>query len=91
MMLRFADCRLDLQTRCLIRGADEVPLTPKAFAMLRLLVEGRPRAFSKSELLEHVWPGVFVSEASLARVINELRAAVDDEASAGRIIRTIYG
>jgi DNA-binding winged helix-turn-helix (wHTH) protein len=90
VVLRFASCRLDLDARRLFRGAEEVHLSPKAFSVLQVLVEGRPHAFSKSELLEQVWPGVFVSEASLARVVNEVRNGVGDDASAARIIRTIH-
>lgn len=91
MVVRFSDCRLDLSARRLIRGDDEIHLSPKAFALLQALVEARPRALSKSDLLEKVWPGVFVSEASLSRVVNEIRSGVGDEATDARIVRTIHG
>jgi len=91
LTVRFADCRLDLDARRLFRARDEVHLTPKAFVLLQVLVESRPRALSKSELLQRVWPGVFVSEASLARVVNEVRSGVGDEGGDARIIRTIHG
>jgi DNA-binding winged helix-turn-helix (wHTH) protein len=68
-----------------------VHLSPKAFALLQVLVEMRPQALAKADLLERVWSGVFVSEASLARVINEVRAGVDDDATDARIVRTIHG
>jgi DNA-binding winged helix-turn-helix (wHTH) protein len=87
----FADCRLDLSARRLFRGGTEVHLSPKAFALLQALVETRPRALAKSDLLELVWPSVFVSEASLARVVNEVRGGVGDEASDAHIVRTIHG
>jgi len=91
MMVRFADCRLDLSARRLFRGGVEVHLSPKAFALLQVLVDTRPAAVAKGALLERVWPGVFVSEASLARVINEIRAGVGDDATDARIVRTIHG
>jgi DNA-binding winged helix-turn-helix (wHTH) protein len=90
MRMRFCDCRLDTDARQLFRNAHPVPLSPKAFELLKLLIEHRPRALSKDELLERVWPGVFVSPASLARVINEIRRAVGDPARVGRIVRTVY-
>lgn len=90
-VVRFADCRLDFSARRLFRGGTEVHLSPKAFALLQVLVEMRPQALAKADLLERVWSGVFVSEASLARVINEVRAGVDDDATDARIVRTIHG
>jgi DNA-binding winged helix-turn-helix (wHTH) protein len=90
MNIRFGDCRLDTDSRQLFRKAEPVPLSPKAFELLKLLVEERPRALSKDELLERVWPGVFVSPVSLARVISEVRRGVGDRARPGRTIRTVY-
>jgi DNA-binding winged helix-turn-helix (wHTH) protein len=66
-------------------------LSPKAFELLKVLVEERGRAVSKAELLERVWPGVFVSDASLARVVTEIREGVGDRARQPRIIRTVHG
>lgn len=90
MQIRFAGCTLDTDGRRLLRGRGEVHLSPKAFELLKLLVEQRPRAVSKAELLERVWPGVFVSDASLARVINEIRRGVGDRARVGGLIRTVH-
>jgi DNA-binding winged helix-turn-helix (wHTH) protein len=89
--VRFNDCRLDLAARRLFRAGVEVHLSPKAFALLHVLVEMRPTALAKGDLLERVWPGVFVSEASLARVVNEVRSGLGDDATDARIIRTVHG
>jgi DNA-binding winged helix-turn-helix (wHTH) protein len=89
--LRFGECVFDIEARQLRRGSDEVHLSPKAFELLKLLVESRPRALSKTELLEQVWPGVFVSDASLARVVNEVREGIGDRAKGARFLRTIHG
>jgi DNA-binding winged helix-turn-helix (wHTH) protein len=89
--MRFADCRLDLDARRLFRGAREVHLSPKAFELLKVLIESRPRAVSKTELLERVWAGIFVSEASLARAVNEIRDGVGDRARHSGIVRTVHG
>lgn len=90
MKIRFAGCRLDTDARRLFRGKLEVHLSPKAFELLRVLVENRDRALSKAELLERVWPGVFVSDASLAQVVNEIRHGVGDRARHARIVRTVH-
>lgn len=91
MRVRFADCTLDIDARRLLRPAGEVSLSPKAFDVLRVLVEQRPRALSKAELLERVWADVCVSDASLARTVTEIRAAIGDHARAGHILRTVHG
>jgi DNA-binding winged helix-turn-helix (wHTH) protein len=88
--LRFGDCRLDVDARRLFRGSREVHLSPKEFELLKVLIEAHPRALSKEQLLEQVWPGVFVSDASLARVVNQIRNAVGDSARRPRIIRTVH-
>ena len=91
MRIRFGDCRFDTDARQLFRKSETVPLSPKAFELLRVLIEQRPRALAKDELLDRVWPGVFVSPASLARVINEIRRGVGDRTRTNRIIRTLHG
>ena len=78
MKVQFADCVLDVDARTVCRGTAAIHLSPKAFELLAALVEHRGRALSKIELLERVWPDVFVSEASLARVVREIRAALGD-------------
>jgi DNA-binding winged helix-turn-helix (wHTH) protein len=89
--VRFADCTLDHAGRQLFRGTTEIHLSPKAFELLTALVENRHRAMSKAELLERVWPGVFVSEGSLARAVTEIREAVGDSARETHVIRTVHG
>jgi DNA-binding winged helix-turn-helix (wHTH) protein len=86
----FSGCTLDGDAHRLLRGNREIHLSPKAFDLLALLVERRPRALSKAELLDAVWPGVFVSDASLARVVNEIRDAVGDSPRQSRVIRTVH-
>ena len=91
MIVRFSNCCLDLSARRLFRGGEEVHLSPKAFALLQTLVDARPRALAKSDLLEQVWPSVFVSEASLARVVSEIRTGIGDDAPEARMVRTVHG
>lgn len=89
--ISFAEYSLDTDTRQLLRGAREVHLSPKAFELLRVLAENRPRAVSKQELLEKVWPGVFVSDASLARAVSEIRDAIADHSRSDGFLQTVHG
>jgi DNA-binding winged helix-turn-helix (wHTH) protein len=88
--IRFLDCVIDDDARTLLRGGVPVHLTPKAFELLRLLVTERPRAVPKAEILECVWPGTFVTDASLARTIHEIRVALGEPAATAAI-RTVHG
>ena len=91
MRLRFGDCVFDGDTRELLRGAEAVHLPVKTFRLLEVLLESRPRAIPKERLMETLWPGVFVAEGNLARLVAELREAIDDDAHVPRFIRTIHG
>jgi DNA-binding winged helix-turn-helix (wHTH) protein len=91
MHVRFADCELDTSARQLLRQSRAVHLSPKAFELLKTLVEERPRALSKQELLERVWPGVFVSDASLARAVSEIRDAIGDHSRSDGFLQTVHG
>jgi DNA-binding winged helix-turn-helix (wHTH) protein len=90
LRIRFTDCTLDIDARRLLRGGTSVHLPPKAFELLKLLIESRPRVLSKTELIERIWPGVFVSDASLAKVVSTIRKAIG-QADDTRIIRTVHG
>ncbi len=67
-----------------------VHLSPKAFELLGILVSERPKALSKSELQERLWPGTFVVEKNLANLVSEIREAIGDEAANPRFIRTVH-
>ena len=88
--LRLGDLIFDPDARQLLRGREEVHLSPKAFELLKLLVESRPRAVSKKELQERLWPDTFVSEANLASLAAEVREALDDDPRQPRFIRTAH-
>ena len=91
MELRFGEFTLDPLTRQLRRGADEIHVSPKAFALLLELVERRPNALTKAALQESLWPGTFVVEANLSNLIAEIRAALEDDVRHPRFIRTVHG
>jgi DNA-binding winged helix-turn-helix (wHTH) protein len=87
----FGQCTFDAGERRVRRGAEPVHLSPKAFELLRLLVEARPKALSKDELLGELWRDTVVSEASLAGLIAEIRHEIGDDAREPRFLRTVHG
>lgn len=93
MRVRFGEFSIDTATRQLFRGTAVAHLSPKAFDFLRLLVEARPRAIAKAELLDRLWPGTYVSESNLPTLAAEVRGVLGDDAAAPRFIRTVprYG
>lgn len=81
---------MDVVRRQLTRGGAEIHLTPKAFDLLALLIAEAPRVVPKPELHERLWPGVFITDATLAGVVRELRRALGDQDDQHRIIRTAH-
>ena len=89
MRATFAGFVFDSDTRQVCRGSEPIPLSPKAFEFLDLLIRNRPRALSKEEIHDHLWPKTFVSDASLSNLVAELRAALEDDAQHPRLLRTV--
>jgi DNA-binding winged helix-turn-helix (wHTH) protein len=81
---------VDLQTRQLLRSGLEVRLSPKAFDLLRCLIENRSRAMSRAELHEQMWPSTFVLDTNLASLVAEIRRALGDAADHPRFLRTMH-
>ena len=81
---------LDRANECLWRGKQAVALKPKAFAVLRYLVEHPGRLVTKNELLDTVWSDVAVSEGVLKFCIREIRKALGDNPQAPRFIETLH-
>jgi len=82
---------VDLDGRQLLRDGQPVHLTPKAYHLVTLLLDAAPRALSKDELQQSLWPSTFVDEANLSVLVAELRAALGDEARHPSYIRTVHG
>jgi DNA-binding winged helix-turn-helix (wHTH) protein len=89
--LRFGSFLLDLDTRELRSGGGVIHLTPKAFELLAILVDQRPRAVTKDALHQHLWPRTFVVDANLAVLVAEVRAALNDNPRRPAFIRTVHG
>ena len=90
MRLRFGPCLFDSAAREVRREGKALPLPHKAFQFLELLLQERPRALSKQEIHERLWPDSFVSDSSLARLANEVRSAIGDDARTPRVLRTVH-
>lgn len=91
MVVRFGPFRLDVAQRRLLEGGREIRLAPKAFDLLRVLIDQRPRALAKDDLMSAVWPDVFVTDNNVATVVRDVRAALGDDAAEPRYIRTVFG
>src|ERR1700726_3801585 len=75
----FGPFRLDPAERKLLRGNEIVPLTPKAFDTLLLLVRNSGHLLEKDELIGTLWPNTFVEEGSLSNNIFLLRKALGED------------
>ena len=91
MHVLFTGCDLDTEARRFLRGGEAIHLSPKAFELLKTLVESRPRAVSKQELLNSIWPGTSVSDASLARAVSEIREALGEHSRTDGFLQTVHG
>lgn len=72
----FESCALDTAARVLTRDGQQAPLSPRAFELLLILIEGRRRAVSKKELLDRFLLETFASAGSLHNLIAEVRAVI---------------
>lgn len=86
---RFAPFRLNVPERTLECNGKPLLLSPKAWEVLRVLVEYRGRVVEKQMLMDEVWPGTFVEENSLAFNISVLRKVLGENAMAPKFIETV--
>jgi DNA-binding winged helix-turn-helix (wHTH) protein len=87
MRYDFGRCHLDTVSRAVTLDGVSMHLSPKAFDLLRLLIEESPRVVPKAELMQRLWPDSFVEEANLPVLVAEVRAAIGDAGGRG-IIKT---
>ncbi len=91
MLYRFEDYSIDSAGFELLKAGQPVAIEPQVFELLLLLVANSDRALTKDEVLDHVWKGRIVSEATLSSRIKAARQAIGDDGTAQRLIRTIHG
>ena len=88
-IFEFGDYRLDTEEKVLLRAGQPVALPPKDLETLVVLVERAGHIVGKEELLEKVWPGVFIEENNLARRVFNLRQVLGDAADGRKYIETV--
>lgn len=88
-LYEFGPFRLNAGERQLLREGQAVPLTPKCFDLLLLLVENSGHLLEKNEILERLWPGQFVEEGNLSFNISVLRKALAENGGGRSYIETV--
>ena len=89
MIHAFADCELDIARHILRRGDKVVHVEPQVFALLELLVSRAGEVVSRDQIIETVWGGRIVSEATISARISAVRAAVGDSGQTQAVIKTV--
>lgn len=88
-VFHFGDCALDSELRELRRRDHLQPVEPKVFDLLQYLIENRTRLVGKEELIERIWRGRIVSDASLSTCVKLARQAIGDSGRRQDYIRTV--
>src|SRR4030095_5595589 len=87
--LTFGPFRLETTQARLWRGEQLIPLRPRTGAVLRYLAEHPGRLVTKTELRQHVWAGMHVTDTVLRVCIREIRAALADAVAAPQYLQTV--
>ena len=90
MRYAFNDFELDPHKFELRKCGELMALEPQVFSLLKLLIERREQVVSKDDIIETIWHGRVVSDASIASRIKLARQAVEDDGAAQHSIRTIH-
>src|SRR5712691_895753 len=86
-VFQFGRFTLDPSTASLCSGERQVQLRPKSFDVLLYLARHPARIVSKDELIEAIWPNIFVTDNSLVQCISDIRVALEDDAQA--VLKTV--
>src|SRR6266705_692414 len=87
----FGPFQVDTSKRLLMRESQPIPLMPKAFDTLLVLIENSDRVLDKDELIERLWPDTVVEENNLTQNISALRKALGESPNERRYIVTVPG
>jgi TolB-like protein/DNA-binding winged helix-turn-helix (wHTH) protein/Flp pilus assembly protein TadD len=88
-MKSFQSFRLDTANQCLWRGQERVPIPPKAYDVLRYLVENPGRLVTQDEVLEKLWPETYVNPEVLRKYILDIRKILGDRPDKPEFIETV--
>ena len=86
---QFADFTLSPSRRTLLRAGSEIPLIPRYFDLLLLLITQRNEAVHRQEILDRVWKDVVVSDGALTQAVRTLRRTLDDDSRNPSFIGTV--
>lgn len=89
--MKIAKYRLDLGDERLWEGDQPVPISNKAFQLLRLFVDNPNRLLTKDDILDGVWRDVCVSEGLVKDYVHDLRLALGDDPKRPAYIETVHG
>src|SRR5919205_2778476 len=88
-VFEFGPFRLDTAEKLFFKHGEPVPLAPKAFELLAILVKQSGHLVDKNDLLKEIWPDSFVEESSLTQNIYVLRKALSESHDEPRYIETV--
>lgn len=88
---RFDGFLVDPVRRRLVRDGEAVPITPKAFSVLLILLERQGEVVEKDELIRLIWRDTFVTEANLTQNVSALRKVLGERANDHRYVVTVPG
>lgn len=88
--LSFGDCDVDLDAFEVRRAGEKCPVEPQVFDLLAFLVTNPDRLVTKDELIDKVWHGRIVSDATLASRLRAARRAIGDDGEQQKLIRTVH-
>mgnify|MGYP000190135318 FL=1 len=90
--IRFGAIEIDLDAKRVYRNGEEIPMTPKEYALLLLLATHPGKVFSRDQILDHVWGlGTYVNPRTVDVHIRWLRAKIEPDPQNPRYIQTVRG
>src|SRR6266545_3345467 len=90
MRVAFGRFAFDSGMRELLADGQSAHLSPKAFDVLKMLLERRPNVVAKQEISKAIWPNTFVGDAALNVVVAEIRRVLNDDPRTPKYIRTVH-
>lgn len=91
-MIRCGELSIDLRLRRVVRGGQEIGLTPKEFDILYFLARNRGEVFTKEQIYQAVWEGDYLlDDSNIMAFIRKLRKKIEPNPDAPEYILTIWG
>ena len=91
MLYHHCDIAIDSATREISRSGASLAVEPKVFDLLLYLVENCERMVAKDELVDAIWQGRAISDATLSSAIKSARRILGDDGRTQAAIRTHHG